>query len=448
LLHSATINAIIGGLFEASLISNLESWTMGMNQTITVIPPGVPLTGHVAPPGSKSITNRALLLAALAKGTSHLRGALKSDDTRHMSNALRQMGVTIEEPDDTSFVVTGNGTLQVPEGPLFLGNAGTAVRFLTAAVCTVNGSVTLDGDHYMQKRPIGPLLESLRKGGLSAESATGCPPVVVQGTGSIKASRFEIDGGLSSQYVSALLMVAACGDAPIEVALTGKEIGARGYVDLTIACMRAFGAEVEVVDEALWRVSPTGYTACDYYIEPDASAATYLWAAEALTSGKIDLGVAADAFTQPDAKALEVIAQFPNMPAVVNGSQMQDAIPTLAVLAAFNQTPVRFVDLANLRVKECDRVQALHDGLNQVRPGLASVEGDDLLVAADPGLAGTSSTGLIDTHSDHRIAMCFALAGLKVSGIRIQDPDCVAKTYPGYWRALEFLGVRLERGEL
>jgi 3-phosphoshikimate 1-carboxyvinyltransferase len=420
---------------------------MGMNQTITVIPPGIPLTGHVAPPGSKSITNRALLLAALAKGTSHLRGALKSDDTRHMSNALRQMGVTIEEPDATRFVVTSSGSLQVPEGPLFLGNAGTAVRFLTAAVCTVNGRVTLDGDHYMQKRPIGPLLESLRNGGLQAESATGCPPVTIHGNGSIKAKRFEINGGLSSQYVSALLMVAACGDAPIEVALTGKEIGARGYVDLTIACMRAFGAEVEVVDEALWRISPTGYTACDYQIEPDASAATYLWAAEALTAGKIDLGVPADAFTQPDAKAMEVIAQFPNMPAVINGSQMQDAIPTLAVLAAFNETPVRFVDLANLRVKECDRVQALYDGLNQIRTGLASVEGDDLLVASDPALAGTRSNALIDTHSDHRIAMCFALAGLKVSGVRIQDPDCVGKTYPGYWRALASLGVRLEHGQ-
>ncbi|HXQ99796.1 MAG TPA: 3-phosphoshikimate 1-carboxyvinyltransferase, partial [Pseudomonas sp.] len=352
----------------------------------------------------------------------------------------------IEEPDDTSFVVTSSGSLQVPDAPLFLGNAGTAVRFLTAAVCTVNGSVTLDGDHYMQKRPIGPLLDSLRKGGLNADSATGCPPVIVHGSGSIKAASFEIDGGLSSQYVSALLMVAACGDAPVEVALTGKEIGARGYIDLTLACMRAFGAQVEVIDDALWRVSPTGYTACDYHIEPDASAATYLWAAEALTAGKIDLGVAAAAFTQPDAKAMEVIAQFPHMPPVINGSQMQDAIPTLAVLAAFNETPVRFVDLANLRVKECDRVQALHDGLNQVRPGLATVQGDDLLVASDPGLAGTASNALIDTHSDHRIAMCFALAGLKVSGVRIQDPDCVAKTYPGYWRALEFLGVRLEHG--
>jgi 3-phosphoshikimate 1-carboxyvinyltransferase len=122
---------------------------------------------------------------------------------------------------------------------------------------------------------------------------------------------------------------------------------------------------------------------------------------------------------------------------------MQDAIPTLAVLAAFNNTPVRFTELANLRVKECDRVQALHDGLNEIRPGLATIEGDDLLVASDPALAGTVCNALIDTHADHRIAMCFALAGLKVAGIRIQDPDCVAKTYPEYWKALGSLGVQL-----
>jgi 3-phosphoshikimate 1-carboxyvinyltransferase len=415
---------------------------------MTVTPVTGPLKGQVSPPGSKSITNRALLLAALAKGTSRLDGALKSDDTRHMSNALRQMGVTIDEPDDTTFVVTSEGRLHAPAQALFLGNAGTAVRFLTAAVATVDGSVTVDGDEYMRKRPIGPLLGALSASGVSVESATGCPPLVVHGVGHIQAKRFEIDGGLSSQYVSALLMVAACGDAPIEVALTGKDIGARGYVDLTLACMRAFGARVSEVDDSTWRVDPTGYQACDYFIEPDASAATYLWAAQALTEGSIDLGVADEDFTQPDAKAREIIAQFPHMPAVINGSQMQDAIPTLAVLAAFNRTPVRFIDLANLRVKECDRVQALHDGLNQIRPGLSTVEGDDLLVAADPALAGTTSTALIDTHSDHRIAMCFALAGLKVAGIRIRDPLCVGKTYPRYWDALASLGVKMHGGEV
>ncbi len=411
--------------------------------TVTVVPPGIPLQGRVAPPGSKSITNRALLLAALAKGTSRLSGALKSDDTRHMSEALRQMGVTIEEPDATTFVVTGSGKLQPPTAPLFLGNAGTAVRFLTAAVATVQGEVVLDGDAYMQKRPIGPLLEALCTAGVEATSPTGCPPVTVHGQGALRVGRLEIDGGLSSQYVSALLMLAALGEAGVEVALTGKDIGARGYVDLTLACMKAFGAQVQVLDDSTWRVAATGYTATDYLIEPDASAATYLWAAEALTEGRIDLGVANDAFTQPDAEAQAHIARFPRMDAVIDGSQMQDAIPTLAVLAAFNTTPVRFTQLANLRVKECDRVQALYDGLNAIRPGLATVEGDDLLVAADPSLAGTVTDAVIDTHSDHRMAMCFALAGLKVAGIRIQDPACVGKTYPAYWDALRGLGVKL-----
>lgn len=419
---------------------------MSAPATVTVVPPARALQGRVAPPGSKSITNRALLLAALAKGTSRLSGALKSDDTRHMSNALRLMGVTVDEPDATTFVVTSSGRLQAPAEPLFLGNAGTAVRFLTAAVSTVAGEVLLDGDHYMQKRPIGPLLEALRAGGVQVSSATGCPPVRVNGSGTLTARRFEIDGGLSSQYVSALLMLAACGDAPIDVALTGKDIGARGYVDLTLAGMRAFGAQVEMIDEVTWRVQPTGYVATDYLIEPDASAATYLWGAEVLTGGSIDLGVANAAFTQPDARAQQFIAQFPHMQGEIDGSQMQDAIPTLAVVAAFNQTPVRFTQLANLRVKECDRVQALYDGLNAIRPGLATVEGDDLIVHADPALAGTTAPCSIDTHSDHRMAMCFALAGLKVAGIAIQDPACVGKTYPEYWNMLGGLGVEVVYG--
>ncbi|KPF84614.1 3-phosphoshikimate 1-carboxyvinyltransferase [alpha proteobacterium AAP38] len=410
---------------------------------VTVIPPTHPLTGRVVPPGSKSITNRALLLAALAAGTSRLTGALKSDDTRHMANALRQMGVTVDEPDATTFIVTSSGRLTAPAGPLFLGNAGTATRFLTAAVATVDGIVVVDGDEHMRKRPIGPLVKALMALGVDLEAPTGCPPVTVRGKGALAGGRVEIDAGLSSQYVSAILMAAACSAGPIDIALTGSEIGARGYIDLTLAAMRAFGAVVEQRDAATWRVLPTGYKAADYVIEPDASAATYLWAAEVLTGGRIDLGVPSDAFTQPDACAQAVIAQFPNMPAVIDGSQMQDAVPTLAVLAAFNNHPVRFVGIANLRVKECDRTRALSTELAKIRPGLAWEEGDDLIVAADPALAGQTLATDIHTYADHRIAMSFALAGLKIHGITILDPGCVAKTYPGYWDALRSLGVEL-----
>ena len=256
----------------------------------------------------------------------------------------------------------------------------------------------------------------------------------------------EIDASLSSQYVSALLMAAPFGDGPIEVALAGKDIGARGYVDLTLAAMRAFGAQIEGGDDGSWVVQPTGYKATDFHIEPDASAATYLWGIEALTGGKIDLGIAAHAFTQPDAAAQAIISQFPDMPGVIDGSQMQDAVPTIAVLAAFNNRPVRFVGIANLRVKETDRIRAVSTELNRIRPGLAREDGDDLVVNADPALmqaANRNTASRIETYHDHRIAMSFALAGLRIGGVTILDPACTGKTYPEYWEMLAGLGVEL-----
>jgi 3-phosphoshikimate 1-carboxyvinyltransferase len=415
--------------------------------SVTILPPAHALTGKVSPPGSKSITNRALLLAGLAKGTSRLTGALKSDDTRYMAEALRQMGVTVDEPDATTFVVTSSGELKAPAAPLFLGNAGTATRFLTAALALGKGRYVVDGDEHMRKRPIKPLVEALKSLGVAIESPTGCPPVMIDATGRFAKNHVVIDAGLSSQYVSALLMAAACADQPFDIELAGADIGARGYIDLTLSAMRALGAKVEQPTPASWRIEPTGYTATDFHIEPDASAATYLWGAEVLTKGQIDIGTPSGDFTQPDAKAYDVIAQFPNMPAVIDGSQMQDAIPTIAVLAAFNETPVRFVGIENLRVKECDRIRAVSTGLNNIREGLAKEEGDDLLVFSDPSLSGQSLPAQIDTFADHRIAMSFALAGLKIRDITILDPACVAKTYPGYWDALASLGVDLVRND-
>jgi 3-phosphoshikimate 1-carboxyvinyltransferase len=415
--------------------------------SVTILPPTHALTGKVSPPGSKSITNRALLLAGLAKGTSRLTGALKSDDTRYMAEALRQMGVTVEEPDATTFVVTSTGELKSPAEPLFLGNAGTATRFLTAALALGKGRYIVDGDEHMRKRPIKPLVEALQSLGVAIAAPSGCPPVAIDANGAFKKNHVVIDAGLSSQYVSALQMAAACGSEPFTIELAGADIGARGYIDLTLSAMRAFGAKVEQPTPSSWVIQPTGYTATDFHIEPDASAATYLWGAEVLTKGQIDIGTPSDAFTQPDAKAYDVIAQFPNMPAVIDGSQMQDAIPTIAVLAAFNETPVRFVGIENLRVKECDRIRAVSTGLNNIREGLAKEEGDDLLVFSDPSLTGQSLPADIDTFADHRIAMSFALAGLKIRDITILNPGCVAKTYPGYWDALASLGVDLVRND-
>lgn len=413
-----------------------------MTKALTITPPLHPLRGHVAPPGSKSITNRALLLAALAEGKSRITGALKSDDTRHMATALRAMGVGIEEPDETTFVVAGTGRLLAPSAPLFLGNAGTATRFLTAAAALGDGTVVVTGDAHMQKRPIGPLVTAMRALGIEVEAPSGCPPVTIKGQGGFDGGQVVIDAGLSSQYVSALLMLAAGARNPVEVVLEGDAIGARGYIDLTCAAMRHFGARVEQVDPARWVVQPGGYRAAALHVEPDASAATYLWAAEVLTGGAIDIGVTAEAFTQPDAAAYALIRQFPHLPAVIDGSQMQDAVPTLAALAAFNATPVRFVGIANLRVKECDRIAAMATELSRLSPGLAVENGDDLVVT--PASAGTFAAARIETYADHRIAMSMALVGLRVPGVTILDPGCVAKTYPDYWKHIAGLGVELQ----
>ncbi|HKL45486.1 MAG TPA: 3-phosphoshikimate 1-carboxyvinyltransferase [Roseovarius sp.] len=406
-----------------------------------------PLRGRVTLPGSKSVTNRALLVAGLARGPSRLTGILRSDDTHYMMAALRAMGVEISEIDATTVEVTGTGTLHPADEPLFLGNAGTATRFLTAAVALVKGTTVVTGDAHMQKRPIAPLLETLQAMGVEAVSESGCPPVTVHGTGAFSAGGIEVSGKLSSQYISAIMMLAAMGETETRISIGGGQIGAIGYLHITAAVMRAFGAKVAFPSDREIVIAPGGYSAADYHVEPDASAATYLWAAEKLTAGDIDIGTAPEDMNQPDAKAYDLIAAFPDMPPEINGSQMQDAVPTLAVLAAFNRTPVRFTGIENLRVKECDRIAAVHAGLEQVRAGLATVEGDELIVHADPALEAHVSDALIDSHADHRIAMSFALAAMKVQGVRIEDPYCVSKTFPNYWDVLRGLGVEVEISE-
>ncbi len=412
--------------------------------SLRVCPPDQPINGNITLPGSKSITNRALLLAALAKGKTRLTGALSSDDTYYMSEALRNMGVQVEKPDDTEFIVTGSGKFAEPKESIFLGNAGTATRFLTAAVATQPGRFVIDGDEHMRKRPIQPLVDALQRMGISATAESKCPPVTIESAGQFSTSRVEIDGGLSSQYISAILMAAPLHHEPFTIELTGNEIGAKGYIDITLEVMKCFGADVSQEGEGHWVIQPGGYQAVEtYQVEPDASAATYLWAAEKLTGGQIDLGTTPTAMMQPDARAWEVIQQWPNLPGEINGSQMQDAIPTIAALAAFNETPVRFVGIENLRVKECDRVAACCNELNRLKPGLAEEIGDDLMVHSDPSLIGSKSDAQIETYADHRIAMAFSLAGLVMPGVTILDPGCVAKTYPKYWQDMAGLGVSL-----
>ncbi len=403
--------------------------------------PGI--AGKIALPGSKSITNRVLLIAALARGQSRISGALKSDDTKYMARALGQLGVTVTDTGETDFLVDSAGTLTPSPEPLFLGNAGTAVRFLTAAAANIKGTTVLTGDAHMQKRPIAPLVEALNAAGVTAQAPSGCPPVTVTSDGGFANRTIAVDASLSSQYVSALMMAGTAGEAPLKLGVKGGDIGARGYIDITLDCMRAFGAAIEQTGPLDWTIDNRPYQARDYWVEPDASAATYIWGINALLGANIDIGIAPEDMMQPDAKAYDFIKQFPNLPPVIDGSQMQDAIPTIAVLAAFNTTPVRFVGIANLRVKECDRINAVATELNRIQPGLAQEIGDDLLVTPDRSLIGKTVAADIQTYSDHRIAMAFAQAALVTGGIRILDPGCTAKTYPGYWHDLRSVGVEM-----
>ncbi|EGF91792.1 3-phosphoshikimate 1-carboxyvinyltransferase [Asticcacaulis biprosthecium C19] len=412
-------------------------------KAVKLVPVSKTLSGRIALPGSKSITNRVLLIAALAQGSSRITGALKSDDTTYMARALEQLGVTVSDTGDTEFLVESTGTLTPSETPLFLGNAGTAVRFLTAAAANVAGTTVLTGDAHMQKRPIAPLVEALNAAGVTAQAPTGCPPVTVHGNGGFQTRAIEVDASLSSQYVSALMMAGTAGDAPFSLKVKDGDIGARGYIDITLTCMRDFGAQITQTGPLSWDIANRPYQARDYWVEPDASAATYVWGINALTGAHLDIGIAPEAMMQPDAKAYDFIRQFPNLPAVIDGSQMQDAIPTIAVLAAFNHHPVRFVGIANLRVKECDRINAVATELNRIQPGLAQEIGDDLLITPDRSLIGRTVEADIETYHDHRIAMAFAQAALVINGVRILDPGCTAKTYPGYWRDLQSVGVEM-----
>ena len=408
----------------------------------TVEPTDRRLSGQVVLPGSKSVTNRALLLAALARGTSELSNVLDSDDTHYMTLALRDMGVKIVKDVDQNVVrVHGTGELVRPKKALFLGNAGTAMRFLAGAAALVEGEVTLDGDEYMRKRPIGPLAKALADLGFLVKVKGGCPPLSITGGGNFEKAELEIDAGMSSQYVSAIMMMAGAANTQLNLTLPTPDIGGRGYIEITLRLMKEFGNEVKEINKSHWVISPKGYQNREYTIEPDASAATYIWGLSAVAGGNIDLGVSPSDMVQPDAKAFYIIEKFPNFPAEVDGRQIQDSIPTIAVLAAFSGKNVRFTGVENIRIKECDRVMAIYQGINSMHEGKARIEGDDLIVLGESFDQDLENVAEIETYDDHRIAMAFSIAGIKRKNVKIKNPWCVAKTFPSYWNCLQELGI-------
>ncbi len=408
------------------------------------------LQGAVIVPGSKSITNRALLIAALSQGETTITGALISDDTQYMAEALRQMGVIISPLNAEEIRVQSTGKLTVPTQKLFIGNAGTAARFLTAACCLVAGYVEIDGNEDMRKRPIQPLIDALQSVGYRCRSETGSLPVVIDNNG-LEAiqQRVAIDGGMSSQYISALMMIAPLLPAGLIVEVDNWEaLDAKGYIELTLQIMRDFGAEYQSITSVEcngWQISANSYQRSLYAVEPDYSGCTYFWAANMLSREEVVISnlTKLEDSLQPDVQSLYVMQKFPNIPLEVDGSQIQDSIPTLAVLAAFNQGTVRFTGIKNLRVKECDRIEAMFTGLNLIKQGLAEIEGDDLIVHGDPLLQAEHSSTSIPTYNDHRIAMSFALAAIKLVGIIIENPSCVNKTFPSYWENMALLGMEI-----
>ncbi|MFH1546554.1 MAG: 3-phosphoshikimate 1-carboxyvinyltransferase [Patescibacteria group bacterium] len=421
---------------------------------IEIIPPIAELSGSVKLPGSKSITNRALLLAALADGESRISGALKSDDTKFMAAALRKLGIKIDEPDDTTFVVFGrNRKLTESSEPLFLGNAGTAVRFLTAAAILVNGKTTIDGDARMRERPIGDLVDALRQLGAKIEylGKEGCPPLRIISDGKPKTTEeIKVRRDTSSQFLSAILMIQPFTNIKKVIAMAAiedKNLVSPGYVWITVKIMKTFGIELEENKSGLI-FQTNKYSPQNFEVEADASSATYFLAAKKLLNQKIEISNLPEPWErnpnsiQPDTQTFEIIEKFPNLPSEINGINFPDAIPTLAVLAAFSGREIHFSGIANLRVKECDRIHALAVNLNKIKSGLAEEVGDDLIIFGDADLAQTGNPAEIETFDDHRIAMSFFLAGLKIPGIKIDNPDCVAKSFPNFWEAWESLGVK------
>lgn len=408
-----------------------------------------PIQGTIRPPGSKSLTNRAVVIAALAQGESVLRGVLHSDDTRVMLDSLGRLNINVT-PSGTDLYVTGcAGRIPAVSADLWLENSGTSIRFLTAACALGRGAYRLDGNTRMRERPIEPLVEALRRWGVDAECElqTGCPPVVVNARG-LPTANITVAGSLSSQYLSALLMAAPCAGGAVEVRVDGPLVS-RPYVDMTLAVVRAFGAAVEEPAPGVFHTDGAGYHRTDYPIEPDASAASYFMAAAAVTGGDVTIaGLSRDSL-QGDVQFADVLQQMgcdvtwlPDSVRIQGGplqgvdfdmNAISDTAQTLAAVAPFAAGPTRIRNVAHMRLKETDRVAALVTELRRL--GLQADEHDDGLTIHP----GPMRPAVIETYDDHRMAMSFAVLGLRQAGVQIADPGCTSKTYPAFFDDLQRL---------
>lgn len=426
-----------------------------MTTSIEIQPAPGPLAASIRPPGSKSLTNRALVCAALAEGHTRLLGALDSEDTRVMAAALGQLGIAVDAdwPGERIAVTGCGGRIPQASADLYVANSGTTVRFLTALVALGHGRFRLDGTERMRERPIDDLLAALRQLGVEAESeaGSGCPPVVIEAAG-LAGGTAALRGDVSSQFLSGLLLAAPYARGGLELSITG-ELVSQPYVTMTLAVMRAFGVPVEAAADLRRFSVPAGcYRGRDYAVEPDASAASYFWGAAAVCGGSVTVeGLTGDSL-QGDVKfcdclaqmgcRVEALAESGSSPAgvrvtggrlrgiEVDMNAISDTVQTLAAVALFAEGPTTIHGVAHIRHKETDRIGALATELRKLG---ATVDefADGLRI-----VPGQLRPAAIDTYRDHRMAMSLSLAGLRQPGVVINDPDCTGKTYPGFFRDL------------
>ena len=414
-----------------------------------------PLTsanGEIQIPGSKSLSNRILLLATLAKGTTKITNLLDSDDIRHMLNALKEMGVrfSLEDQGQTCVLEGNGGPLSVNQADLFLGNAGTAMRPLTAALCLGQGEFRLHGEPRMHERPIGDLVDSLQALGADIEyqKETNYPPLLIKANG-LNGGEVSIKGNISSQFLTALLMSAPLAKSDLRINVDG-ELVSKPYIDITLHAMKQFGVNVENLDYQAFVIkgNQTYQSPGEIMVEGDASSASYFLAAAAIAGGKIKVHGVGTESVQGDVKFAEVLEKMgakitygPTWVAAekgeLNGIDMDmnhipDAAMTIATTALFAEGPTTIRNIYNWRVKETDRLYAMATELKKL--GANVVEGGDY-ITVEP--CSDLQHVAIDTYNDHRIAMCFSLVAFSNTAVTINDPECTSKTFPTYFSLFE-----------
>lgn len=401
-------------------------------------------------PGSKSYTHRTLIAAALSNGPCGVGNPLRSEDTLLTLHALEQMGITIDDQAGRIVVHGQKGHFAPVTRPIDFRNSGTSMRLFGALVVLGEGPYTLTGTKRMCERPMQALLDSLIQLGVPAHSlkSNGCPPVIIVG-GRCSGGLTTIDCSVSSQYLSALLLIAPCLPRGLTIDVSRGPVS-KPYIDMTVDIMKAFGVALRRDNYTHFEV-PGGqtYQAGDYAVEPDASNAGYFWAAAAVTGSRVKVGGLSLNSRQGDVGLANVLEQMgcrvdhdPDGIAVTGGElsavtvdmgHMPDVVPTLAVVAAFAKGTTVIRNVAHLRVKECDRLAAVAQELAKMGIESRTLDNELHVVGGQPRGAE------IDTYDDHRMAMSFAVAGLKIPGIHIQNPDCVAKSFPNYWDIFEQL---------